>query len=223
MDDRRPLYLIRHGQTAWNLEGRLQGGRDSPLTDLGKRQAQALAIGLRPVPPASILASPLGRARKTAAIIAQSLKIPVEEDARLGELRFGAAEGLTTQEINKRWPNFLSERERDKWQARWPDGESYADGEMRITTFVEDGLKPHWESPSTRPLAIVAHETINMILIGKLLTLDPPLVTRLGQPNHVIYRLRGGVIDHAHLGDDDLEWIPGILQKRSDDILHVAA
>ena len=223
MVDRRPIYLIRHGQTEWNLNMRLQGGKDSPLTELGRQQARAAAVSLQQNPPALILTSPLGRARKTAEIIAKKLEIPIEKDARLGELRFGAAEGLTMTEIDKRWPDLQATRERDKWHVRWPDGESYEDADARIAAYLREKRDDLLEEGGAAPPTIVGHETINKILIGRLLDLDPPVVVRLGQPNHVIYRLKGRVIDHAHLGDNDLEWVPGILQKRSDEIIQIAA
>ncbi len=223
MADGRPLYLIRHGQTEWNLEGRLQGGKDSPLTAQGKRQAEAVAASLGKAPPDLILASPLGRAKKTAGIIAKALGIPVEDDVRLGELRFGRAEGLTLKEIDRRWPDFRAEREGDKWHVHWPEGESYQDADARIASYVADTLIPCLEGGGRAPIAVVGHETMNMILMGRLLDLAPPFVMRLGQPNHVVYRLSGHEVDHAHLGDNDLDWIPGLLQKRSDEILHIAA
>ncbi len=223
MGEKRALYLIRHGQTEWNLEGRLQGGKDSPLTGLGRQQAQGVAISLKARPPSLILASPLGRARKTAEIIAKALEISIEKDDRLGELRFGAAEGLALKAIDERWPDFRRRREQDKWSTRWPDGESCEDAHQRISSYVADTLNLHLDDHEGAPLAVVGHETMNMILIGRLLDLDPSMVTQLGQPNHVIYRIDGRLVDHAHLGDDILEWIPGMLQKRSEEILHIAA
>jgi len=223
MSDKRSLYLFRHGQTEWNLKGHLQGGKDSPLTHQGKWQAEAAAISFRTASPGLILASPLGRARKTAEIIGKALNIPIEEDARLGELRFGAAEGLTLHEIDERWPDFRADREQDKWHVRWPDGESYQDADSRIASYVADTLNSHLENGGATPLAVVGHETMNMILMGRLLDLVPSMVTRLGQPNHVVYRLMGRLVEHAYLGDNDLEWIPGMLQKRSDEVIHIAA
>ena len=223
MSEKRALYLIRHGETEWNLEGRLQGGKDSSLTALGRQQASGIAISLKAGPPSLILSSPLGRARKTAEIIAKALDISIEKDDRLGELRFGAAEGLTLKAIDERWPDFRHQREQNKWSTRWPDGESYEDADRRISSYVTDTLGHHLEDRSDAPLAVVGHETINMILMGRLLGLAPSIVTQLGQPNHVVYRIDSRLVDHAHLGDDDLEWIPGMLQKRSGEILHIAA
>jgi probable phosphoglycerate mutase len=223
MSEGRMIYLIRHGQTEWNQAKRLQGGKDSPLTDLGRHQARAVARSLEAAPPSEVLTSPVSRAKTTASIIAGHLSIPLAEDARLSEMRFGAAEGLTLTEIDERWPGFRDEREQDKWRMRWPEGECYDDVDQRLAPLVDDQITPLLDHRDARPLAIVGHETTNMILLGRLLQQEPSLVVRIGQPNNVIYRLNGGLIDHAYLGDDILDWIPGLLQKRSDEVLHIAA
>jgi probable phosphoglycerate mutase len=216
------IFLARHGQTEWNVEGRLQGGKDSPLTNQGRLQAEAIGQSLKSAEPGLILSSPLGRASKTAAIIAKKLGIPVEKAAGLGELRFGEAEGLSLKGIEARWPGFLERREQDKWRTRWPEGESYEDANIRVTSLVEETLPRILSETAPASLLIVGHETINMVLMGRLLGVEPSVVIRLGQPNNVIYRLRGRLIDHAYL-DDTLDWTPGLLQKRSDDIVHIAA
>lgn len=219
MTEARLVYLIRHGQTVWNLEKRLQGGQNSPLTERGRRQAEAVAISLKKAPPTFLYASPLGRAHETAMIIAQGYDIPLETDDRLIELCCGDAEGLTSADIDARWPDQRDRRERDKWHVPWPEGESYKDVDERLKSFVGEILAPLPQDIDAGPLGIVGHETMNVILLGRLLALDPSMVMRLGQPNHVIYRLQGHRIDHAFLGDDDLDWLPGALQKRSEDVV----
>jgi len=92
MTETRPLYLIRHGQTEWNRKGRLQGGKDSPLTVLGRQQAKAAAISLQKTAPRSILASPLGLAE---AKFAQALVLGDRDVEDVGDdlsRRLGAAE-----------------------------------------------------------------------------------------------------------------------------------
>lgn len=219
MADGRQVYLIRHGQTEWNLAKRLQGGKDSPLTERGRKQAESLARSLKTAPPVLLYASPLGRAQATAAIIARGYDIPMETDERLAELRCGAAEGLTLEEIDAGWPDLRGERERDKWNVPWPEGECYRDVDARLADVVTDVIEPARSASDAGPLGIVGHETMNMILLGRLLDLDPAMVMRLGQPNHVIYRLAGQAVEHAFLGDDHLEWLPGAMQKRSEDVL----
>ena len=199
----------------------MQGGKDSPLTELGRQQANAVAKALETAAPSDMLTSPLGRAKTTASIIADHLSVPLVEDARLSEMRFGAAEGLTLAEIDERWPSFREEREQDKWRVRWPEGECYDHVDQRLAPLVDERIAPLLDRTNESPLAVVGHETANMILLGRLLKLEPSMVIRIGQPNNVIYRLSGRLIDHAFIGGDQLDWIPGLLQKRSDDVLHI--
>lgn len=223
MSKSRSLYLLRHGQTEWNRAKRLQGGGDSPLTKLGRQQAKALARCLEKAALSDLLTSPLGRAKTTASIIADRLSIPLTEDVRLSEMRFGEAEGLTLAEIDKRWPGFCAEREQDKWRICWPNGECYQDVDQRLAPLVEERIIPLLSQTSETAVAIVGHESTNMTLLGRLLKLPPATVVRVGQPNDVIYRLHDQQIDHAFLGDDALGWSPGMLQKRSNDALLITS
>ena len=104
------IYLVRHGQTEFNREGRYQGRVDSPLTELGLAQARAAGARLAALAAEEggnwiIETSPLGRARRTAEIIAQSMGLPaLTVDPRLIEVSYGEIEGLTAAEIEARWP-----------------------------------------------------------------------------------------------------------------------
>lgn len=127
-----PIYLVRHGETDWNLEGRLQGGRDIPLNDLGRVQAKEAAGRLRnlmlPLDEFDFIASPLSRARETMEILRNTLGMnPVcyEIDERLREITFGSWEGLTWREVVKSDPDRAQARKRDKWGYVPPEGESY--------------------------------------------------------------------------------------------------
>lgn len=220
MAEGRFVYLIRHGQTEWNLKGKFQGSKDSPLTDRGRKQAEAVAVSLKRNPPVHLYTSPLGRAQRTAEIIAKGYDIPLEADERLSEQCFGDAEGLNLDEVHARWPDLQQSRERDKWNVSWPEGESYKDVDARLEDFVSKRLQARLRETEAGPLGIVGHQSMNMVLLGRLLGLDPSVVIHLGQPNHVTYRLHGSIVEHAYLGDDDLEWCPGILQKYSDEIVY---
>ncbi|MGI9494346.1 MAG: histidine phosphatase family protein [Geminicoccaceae bacterium] len=219
MTSNRTIYLIRHGETEWNLQKRLQGGKDSPLTERGRKQAEAVAKSLKQDPPVLLFASPLDRAKKTAKTIAKGYGIDVRTDDRLAELRCGQAEGMTFADIDERWPDLRERRERDKWRVPWPEGESYRDVDERLTAFLNETFLPLLHDEGAGPWGVVGHETMNMILLGRFLDLDPSMVTKLGQPNHVIYRLEGRTIEHAYLGDNYLEWLPGAVQKRSGDVI----
>src|SRR5574338_121077 len=99
------LLLIRHGQTDWNVEGRWQGHLDEPLNAAGVKQAQALGDYLRERPISAVYSSDLGRARVTAERIAEPHGLSVNTDARWREQNLGVFQGLTTSEINGKYPD----------------------------------------------------------------------------------------------------------------------
>jgi len=99
----RSFYFLRHGQTAWNVEGRFQGHTDIPLSELGLAQARDAAQRLASCPIDLIAASPLLRARRTAEIVAERLGKPLLFDDELKERPFGAFEGLIVNEVKARF------------------------------------------------------------------------------------------------------------------------
>lgn len=121
------LILVRHGETDWNLDRRVQGSTDIPLNDTGRAQARAVAATLREAlldgaPAPTIVSSDLTRARETAEVIGAELEQPVSYiDPDLRERHFGDAEGLDIDEFFTRWGDWL--------QAKVPGAES--PGELR--------------------------------------------------------------------------------------------
>lgn len=93
--------MIRHGETDWNAEGRLQGTLDTPLNDQGIRQAAEAAERLRDQSIACIYASPMLRARRTAEIIAEALGVPIVYREALRERDFGVLQGLRAEEASE--------------------------------------------------------------------------------------------------------------------------
>ena len=118
------LVLVRHGETDWNRDGRIQGQTDVPLNDRGREQARQLAEELVGSEFDAVYASDLARARETAEIVAARTGLPVILDADLRELDFGAWEGLTAVEIRARWPGAF-----EQWATvgldRYDGGESH--------------------------------------------------------------------------------------------------
>lgn len=104
------IAIVRHGETDWNLAGRIQGRTEIPLNDTGRAQAAATGAALMSAAPAlgaweRLYASPLGRASETAAIIATELGLPAPRiDEGLWERDFGSAEGVCVPEVHDRWP-----------------------------------------------------------------------------------------------------------------------
>jgi broad specificity phosphatase PhoE len=136
------LLLVRHGETDWNRDGRWQGQSDTPLNELGRRQAHELAAALDDVD--AVYSSDLGRARETAEILADRLGMEIHVDPRLRERSFGAWEGLTTAEIEDRF---------SEAHGRWQAGEGFGadDAEpfdvfaSRVGGFLDDVLRGHPE------------------------------------------------------------------------------
>lgn len=95
------IYLTRHGQTEWNVEGRMQGWNDSPLTELGIKQAEWLKNRLEEVEIDKIYSSPSGRAYRTAEIINENKKIDIIKHEGLREIKLGKFEGLIQDEIKQ--------------------------------------------------------------------------------------------------------------------------
>ncbi len=100
---RRNFYFLRHGQTAWNVEGRFQGHTDIPLNELGLAQAHDAAKILVRCPVDLVVASPLIRARRTAEIVSDQLGRPLLFDDELKERHFGAFEGLIVNEVKAKF------------------------------------------------------------------------------------------------------------------------
>ncbi len=137
------LYIVRHGQTAWNAERRFQGQRDTPLNDKGRGQArrngEALMEAQADLSALRFIASPLARARETMEILRAALGLDphaYETDPLLMELSYGSWEGMTLHDISTNHKPEWDAREADKWHTPPPGGESYAQGEARARQFL---------------------------------------------------------------------------------------
>ena len=186
------IYLVRHGQTAFNAEGRLQGHVDSPLTARGRAQAVRFGETLRGLTGAGagwrIVASPLGRARATAEAIRDVLGWgEVELEPRLIELSWGDWDGRLRSELEARHPDAFGQ---SGWAFRTPTGEPYASVQGRMADWLA-GLPPE---PERRVIA-VSHGVAGRVLRGVYagLTQDAALVQPV--PQDAIYRLAGGTLE----------------------------
>ena len=101
------LYIIRHGETAWNVEGRLQGQSDTELNENGVRLAKVTAEGLKNIPFDLGISSPLRRAKHTAELVLAGRNVPLTTDDRLMELSFGSWEGLGCRVNNFEIPSTI--------------------------------------------------------------------------------------------------------------------
>lgn len=153
------LYYVRHGETDFNLQGRLQGRWDTVLNAHGRRQAAECGAVLhdlfardhRDARELSYVSSPLKRARETMEILRGLLglaPLDYEIDARLTEIAYGEWEGLTLPEIEARNTGVLTQRERDKWDFAPPGGESY----QQLAARIGD-----WYRSLTSDVVVAAH------------------------------------------------------------------
>lgn len=122
--DERILFLFRHGETDWNREGRLQGHTDTALNATGLAQAQALGESLRLHRLEAVVSSDLARARMTAKIVCEALRVPLFIEAGLRETDVGAAEGLLWAEAKTRFGEGLTERWYSDGDVAFPGGET---------------------------------------------------------------------------------------------------
>jgi probable phosphoglycerate mutase len=172
------LVLVRHGQTAWNLEGRAQGHTDIGLDDTGRAQAQALAPYVAAMAPTALWSSDLARARETASYLAAATGLEVRHDARLREFDAGARAGLTLQEFAERHPEA---------HASWQDGHVTGDVAGAETTAdvaarMVPALREIWDTtPAGGTSVVVAHGACTKV----------SLLAFLGWPEALLGTLRG--------------------------------
>jgi len=187
------FYFIRHGETDWNRERRLQGQHDIPLNPLGRSQAQRcgvllrdlLAQGGRSIADYDYVSSPLGRARETMELMREAMGLEpglYRTDARLMEMSFGRWEGFTYAELQTREAAALVERDLDKWGFVLPGGESYAQLEARVQVWY-DGIE--------RETVASAHGGVCRVLMAHLGLAQPEEASMGDIRQGVIYVFNG--------------------------------
>jgi probable phosphoglycerate mutase len=191
------IYYIRHGETAWNALGRLQGTRDIPLNDLGRRQAASagailgdlLARDGRDQTQIPFVASPLGRARATMELVRGALGLPPHDyaiDARLREIAYGTWEGSTLAEAQVADPLLFAQRQSEKWTVSAPGGESYVDVERRMRD---------WYGGLQSDTVAVAHGGTARALMVALGNETPVSAAELYVEQGVVYVFRDGGLE----------------------------
>jgi len=146
------LYCVRHGESTYNVEGRLQGQSDTRLSPLGLQHATAIAATLSRLEIDAVYSSPLSRARETAQPLADALKLPVVFDDRLKEINIGVFQGTLAAELSDRFPE-----EAARWRSQDPDfripgGESRRDLMLRAKAAFEE-----IHASTHRQVVVVAH------------------------------------------------------------------
>ncbi|MCX7364467.1 MAG: histidine phosphatase family protein [Alphaproteobacteria bacterium] len=189
-----PLYILRHGETAWNTERRMQGNKNSDLTELGRRQALAVGRALKAeldlTPgPTVFWRSPLGRVRETAEIIGRELGLSAtdwREDDRLKELSYGQWEGQSWQEIEAVRPNALNDWKADPHGFCPPGGETHFELRRRSAEFLAAVA-----AAGVRTV-VVGHGVSGAVVRGLHLGLSAEAMFVLPKPQDAFFRLLDG-------------------------------
>ncbi len=159
------LILARHGETLWNREHRVLGHTEIELSDLGRRQAERLALALKEERVAAIYSSPLRRARETAEAIARIHQLGVEFDEALKELDTGELDGLTFVEMGKHYSEFLKRWIEDASSVSLPGGESIRQLRERVWPMIERIAESH----PNDVVIVVSHSFVIQCIICKAL------------------------------------------------------
>lgn len=148
------VYLTRHGQTEWNLEKRLQGHGNSPLTEFGINRAKELSKRMKDIKIDKIYTSPIERAYKTACIVRGDKDTEIKIHEGLKEMNFGDYEGRTTEDVMKENPDWdISAIMRGNLEMRAPNGETLGEVRKRVNSAMKDIL----EENEGKSILIVGH------------------------------------------------------------------
>jgi 2,3-bisphosphoglycerate-dependent phosphoglycerate mutase len=203
------VLAIRHGETAWNVDGRIQGQLDVPLNDTGRWQVHRLALAVADEGIGAIYSSDLLRAFETAQAVARGCGRPITTDVGLRERGFGIFEGLSFDEINRRWPDQAA-----RWRKRDPD--FGPEGGESLRQFSERAVSTVARIAALHPgetIAVVSHGGVMDCLYRAAthLALDAPRSWQLGNAsiNRLLYTPQGftliGWSDDHHLDEGSLD------------------
>jgi broad specificity phosphatase PhoE/beta-phosphoglucomutase-like phosphatase (HAD superfamily) len=172
------LFLVRHGETVWNIEGRYQGWADQPLSELGREQAVEVAHKLASIKFDAAYCSDLQRSIVTTEIILKGRGIEAVQLGALREINIGKLDGLTEQEIKSKYPEQLRRWRDDPGSLTMPGGESLADVEKRVWAALEELIERH----RGQTVLVVAHHTVNKTILCRLLGMPYERFRVLRQP-----------------------------------------
>ncbi len=173
------VYLLRHPETTWNVAQRYQGRLESPVSSEGRRQSLAVIDGFAAGEIDVVLASPLGRARYLAALLAKATGAPLEVDQRLTEMAQGPWEGMRVDDIRRRYPELYETWYRRPDRVRFPGGEALSEVCSRALSVMSE-LFRRWPNGN---VAVVTHSVVIQTLAASALSLELSAIHRLRVSN----------------------------------------
>jgi probable phosphoglycerate mutase len=178
------VYCVRHGESVYNAEGRIQGQADVPLSQLGWRQGEAVAEALRDVPLDAIYSSPLARAKQTAEILAERVSLPICYDDRLKEIHAGIFQHQRRVDLEKSHPQELERWRSEDLDYAIPGGET----RRQLMTRGCEAIAAIATSGHRRA-ALVAHGRLLVVTLKCLVGLaadDPPISLENGSITTIV-------------------------------------
>ena len=173
------IYIVRHGQTEWNLLGKTQGHGNSDLTPKGIEQAELLADSMTKYPIEYIYSSDLGRAYQTAEIIGNKLNIEVEKTEALREMNFGTWEGRIIKDIIEEDPELYKMWRNEPHLAKIPQGETLSQIKERTDAFIKE-INEKYDG---KHIVLVTHSLCARIMLLSFLDSDVKNIYRINQAN----------------------------------------
>jgi broad specificity phosphatase PhoE len=176
------IYLVRHGQTAWNKEEIFRGRTDVPLNEMGLREASLAAEYFRGTEIQAIYSSPLSRAWQTAGKIAEVVRREVVSLDGINDMSFGAWEGQPLRDVQKNDSERYSQWRDAPHLVKIPGGETLDEVRLRAMTALEEVIRSH----AGASIVLVSHRVINKVLICGILGLDNSHFWQIGQDTTAI-------------------------------------
>jgi broad specificity phosphatase PhoE len=182
------VYLVRHGQTAWNREEVFRGRADIPLNETGRKEALLTGQYLRGVKVNSLHSSPLSRALETAEAIARYQGKEVQILEGLIDMDFGGWQGISHEVVRERYEELYRQWKESPHLVRFPEGESLEEVRERALRAIHDVVRDH----SDEKLVMVSHRVVNKTVICGLLGLNNSHFWEIGQDTGCINVLEFG-------------------------------
>ncbi|NWG03543.1 MAG: histidine phosphatase family protein [Syntrophaceae bacterium] len=180
------IYIARHGETTWNVEGRIQGRSDPGLSPKGQQQSLALLEQLKDRPLTNIYTSTLQRSILTAQPVSHHFGLPIRQSSELDEIAFGILEGRNLFQFDevtkKEWERFKD----DRFNYRIPGAENYTDVANRVRPFVGRVLESH----QGEEVLVIGHRVVNRLLIGMFLEFPLERVLKIEQTHDCLYLIQ---------------------------------
>jgi broad specificity phosphatase PhoE len=171
------VYVVRHGQTAWNLEEVFRGRMDIPLDETGKKEVHLAGEALKDETLHAIYSSPLSRSMETAENIAKFQNISVTPLESIIDISYGEWEGVGLVEVQKKYPDLYDLWLNEPHNITFPGGESLEQVRVRTQNAIDDLLEKHKDEN----IAIVAHRVPNKVICCSLIGIDNSNFWRIQQ------------------------------------------